>query len=330
MHLLPDDDQRSIRDSAAELLLAAYGATRAHDLSNGRADPDPGTWAELAAMGWFGLALPEEDGGAGLTSVEEALVFTEAGRALAPVSVLATVLAAHTAHAAQRSDVLDDLLSGRRRAGLLVHDGARQIAIEPTAGGVVLQLADDRVGLYDLDGSKLAEAVDLIDPATTATACVPGEPIVEVAGDAARRLVSRASLLVAAYLSGIAAKMLADGVAYAKQRQAFGKPIGAFQGVKHRLATVAMDTEAADAQVAFASVCVGDELAGHEAEAQAAKVLALKAALSSAGACIQVHGALGVTWEFDAHLYLTRARILEHVPVSPRCSLEQLVRGGVA
>jgi len=65
-------------------------------------------------------------------------------------------------------------------------------------------------------------------------------------------------------------------------------------------------------------------------ETQAAKVLALKAALSSAGACIQVHGALGVTWEFDAHLYLSRARILEHVPVGPRRSLELLVRGGLA
>lgn len=327
MDMLPDDDQMAIRSTAAEMLEGAFGAEYAHELANGRGGDDAATWSELAQMGWFGLALPEEAGGAGLSSVEEAMVFGEAGRSLAPVALLATVLAAHVAHLAGRRDVLDPLLAGERRAGLLLRDGDRTLALALPASGVLLSLHDDRVVLYDASDLEVGSPTALIDPATPAVGCsLLGPALVELGASDLVELQARAGLLVSAYLTGIAHRMLATAVTYAGQREAFGRPIGSFQAIKHRLATTAMDGEAADAQVAYASVSLAQDIGDVGCEVNAAKVLALKAALDACGATIQTHGALGVTWEFDGHLFLTRARLLEHVPSSPRVCLDSLVQ----
>jgi alkylation response protein AidB-like acyl-CoA dehydrogenase len=177
---------------------------------------------------------------------------------------------------------------------------------------------------------SISGSVDLIDPATRAAALASlPRPRVLATAEHAAGTKRRAGLITAAYLVGIARRMLDLAVEYAGDRVAFGHPIGSFQAIKHRLATVAMDTEAADAQVAYASVSVAQEKGEIDLDVEAAKVLALKAALDACGATIQTHGALGVTWEFDGHLFLSRARMLEHVPAGPRLSLERLVRGHV-
>src|SRR5689334_17245887 len=140
MDMLPDEDQVAIRATAGELLEGAFGAAHAHTLANGGGGDDGATWSELAEMGWFGLALPEEFGGAGLSSIEEAMVFTEAGRSLAPVALLATVLAAHVASLDGRRDLLDSLLAGDRRAGLLMGSVDRLLALDLPPNGVLLSM----------------------------------------------------------------------------------------------------------------------------------------------------------------------------------------------
>lgn len=325
MHLMPNADQTSIRASAAELLADTFGPSFAHKSAQGNRPSTDRTWSALAGMGWFGLGLPQTSGGAELTAVEEALVFHEAGRCLAPTSVLSTVLSAHVAHLAGADDLVAALLEGATRAGI-VRPGriGTMVALDASVGGQLLSFDDGTVTLAEVGSGNLVEPVNLIDPATEAHRWAGEIAGVSLAGDAAQHVRDRAALLTSAYLAGVGAAALDRAVEYAKEREAFGTRIGAFQAIKHRLASAAMHLEAADAQVTYASAHIAEGRPRSSEETDAAKILAVKAAFEATGACIQTHGALGVTWEFDAHLYLTRARLLEHLPHGPRVSMAAL------
>jgi alkylation response protein AidB-like acyl-CoA dehydrogenase len=120
-------------------------------------------------------------------------------------------------------------------------------------------------------------------------------------------------VLVAAEAVGVAERTLEMSVAHAKVRQQFGRPIGSFQAVKHRCADMAVRAEVARSVTTFAAIAVrdGDPAAGHHVHV--AKVLATAGALANATDNVQNHGGMGYTWEGDAHLYLKRAWILEHL-----------------
>jgi alkylation response protein AidB-like acyl-CoA dehydrogenase len=121
-------------------------------------------------------------------------------------------------------------------------------------------------------------------------------------------------VLTAALLLGIAEAVTDAGVAYAKERVQFDKPIGAFQAVKHLLADMLVRVEVARAAVYAAGVTIDDPEVGDAARAAAgAKILAGEAALANAKSNVQVHGGMGFTWEVDAQLYLKRAWVLETV-----------------
>src|SRR5690348_11312667 len=116
MNLLPDADQVSVRDAARDVLIRQYGPEVAHqraDRCGLEAGLDP-AWEVLAEGGWFALGLSEESGGVGLTSIEESLVLIEAGRALAPLALPATMLAAHAAVLAGSAELRDELVTGGR------------------------------------------------------------------------------------------------------------------------------------------------------------------------------------------------------------------------
>jgi alkylation response protein AidB-like acyl-CoA dehydrogenase len=106
-------------------------------------------------------------------------------------------------------------------------------------------------------------------------------------------------------------------VEFAKVRQQFGKPIGTFQAIKHRCADMATRTEVARAVVVFAAVAVQEAVQEGEGNldfhVHGAKALADDAAIQNATDNVQNHGGMGYTWESDAHLYLKRARVLEHL-----------------
>src|SRR6185312_11927444 len=102
-------------------------------------------------------------------------------------------------------------------------------------------------------------------------------------------------------------------VGYAKTREQFGSPIGAFQAVKHRCADMAVAAALADAQVTFAALSVGDFAPDAEMQVAAARVVAERAALNNIREAIQIHAGIGVTWECDAHLYLKRVHALREL-----------------
>jgi alkylation response protein AidB-like acyl-CoA dehydrogenase len=114
-------------------------------------------------------------------------------------------------------------------------------------------------------------------------------------------------------------------VEYGKVRHQFGKPIGSFQAIKHRCADMAVRAEVARSAVTYAAIAVRDGESDAEFQVHVAKTLATGAALSNTTDNVQNHGGMGYTWESDAHLYLKRARILEHTFGSRTAHLDALI-----
>jgi alkylation response protein AidB-like acyl-CoA dehydrogenase len=153
----------------------------------------------------------------------------------------------------------------------------------------------------------------------------PAELLATDAGGTVRRVLDVAAVLLAAEQVGVAERCLDTAVEYACQRTQFGRPIGAFQAVKHMLADVLLEVEAARAAAlyaAFAADRAGDDMA--ESAAVAAYTCS-EAALLAAGQNVQVHGGIGMTWEHPAHLYLKRATVSRVLFGHPHDHLERLM-----
>jgi alkylation response protein AidB-like acyl-CoA dehydrogenase len=134
----------------------------------------------------------------------------------------------------------------------------------------------------------------------------------------------QAQLLVAAQLLGMAEASRDMAVDYAQVRMQFGQPIGAFQAVKHRCANMAIGAEALRAQLVLAAIAERDGWPDAAFQVDACRLLAARCALANAGANIQMHGGIGFTAECDAHLFLLRAHLLEHLGGPVRTLRERL------
>jgi alkylation response protein AidB-like acyl-CoA dehydrogenase len=157
-----------------------------------------------------------------------------------------------------------------------------------------------------------------------ATATLLGEE--GAGGPALQRSLDEATALLAAEQVGLAERCLEMATEYAKQREQFGKPIGSFQAIKHKLATVLLEVEAATSAMMYA-LFVADRSPAELAEvACIAGVTCSEAALLAAGENIQVHGGIGATWEHPAHLYLKRATVDRQLLGDPQRHLERLAK----
>ncbi|MCP2335148.1 acyl-CoA dehydrogenase [Actinomadura rupiterrae] len=272
----------------------------------------PAFWTALADQGLLGLHLPEEHGGQGAGLLEQAVALEELGRALAPGPYLPTVLASALIAAGGDSKAAADLLPG-------LADGSRTAAVALSASGpvlgasladlLVLPLGDGRWTVVDAADAEIEplEALDLTRPVARVTAREPaGDRVIDgVDGQAL------ATVLLGAEACGVAARALDDAVAYAKLREQFGRPIGRFQGVKHRCGRMLIALERARAAVWDAVRALAEDDPDQRALAlAAARTLAADAAVTCAEGNIQVHGGIGYTFEHDAHLVYRRALTL--------------------
>jgi alkylation response protein AidB-like acyl-CoA dehydrogenase len=328
MDLLPDEAQQQIVDSAAAFLEKEMPLSR---LRHRAALPSPEEWAKLAALGWLGLGLSEDEGGLGLSAAEEALLFRELGRRLGPIGILATVIAAHVAARAGETRLRDDLVGGRLRAAW----------IEPTRGARLGRNARGRFLVLDGEdaGVLVAAAIEgaalIASPALRSLPCTDetttlaevtfeGEALVASVG-AHERIAGHAAVLAAAMLTGVAEEARDQAARYAAERLQFGKPIGVFQAVKHRCADMAVRCEAAWSQTAYAALAFRDGHSDSDLQIGAAKVLATEAALENAASNVQVHGGYGFTTEFDAHLLVKRAHVLDRIAGGVRAHLTSVL-----
>jgi alkylation response protein AidB-like acyl-CoA dehydrogenase len=321
--LLPSDEQQQIIDSVANFFARTESAPVPS--SNEGASAGVLMRREIAALGWFGLGLAEADGGIGYSLIEEMLVAREFGRALASPALCATVVAAHVAAQAGQLERLRDILAGDAGVGAVIPAPS----IAGGAGGVNLIAAQGATlllhwnasgaGLYERDafapgttGASLDEAVGLERVAQTTA-----QPVAWVPG-ADSPLPYRAGLLICAQLVGVAEAAKDLAVAYAKVREQFGQPIGAFQSIKHACAEMAVQCEAAYAQTFFAGLSVDGGLPDAGFQYAAAGLLAGEAALRNARMGIQIHGAIGFTSDCRAHRYLKRAHLLKWLSMPAR------------
>ncbi|GAA1561146.1 acyl-CoA dehydrogenase [Actinomadura kijaniata] len=307
----------------------------------GSGERTPGFWDALAGQGLPGLHLPERHGGQGYGLLEQAVALEELGRALAPGPYLPTVLA--SAFLAGAGEPPAGLADGSRTAAmatggpaLALADGRLSGTVRPVLGA---QLADVLV-LPVEDGSWVAldaadvtveplESLDLTRPVGAVT--VDGVP---APGTFRGRADAPATILLGAEACGVAGRALADAVAYAKLREQFGRPIGQFQGVKHRCARMLIAVERARAAVWDAARAFAEDPDGEQCAyaVGVANALAGDAAVFCAEGNIQVHGGIGYTYEHDAHLVYRRALTLRALlgrAASARRRVAELAFGGV-
>lgn len=278
----------------------------------------------LGELGWFGLTLPENLGGSGLSPVEQAVFFREMGRQCAPVDILTQSLAAQVAS----DDALRAaILAGREPVALAVVDGEGVRLLGAPAARLALLADSAAAALFDI-ADVAAETRGGLDPATTLR--VAGRLDKVVARREGEQVWDLGQLGVAAMLVGIAEAALDLTVEYAKIRETFGKKIGAYQAVRHPCADMAVRVEAARSQLWFAAAALKGGRSDARAHLIAAKHLANEAAQSNADVSIQLHGGIGVTDEHNAHLLLKRSLLLSRLFGAKRTLLEQLLHAKLA
>ncbi|MBM3594837.1 MAG: acyl-CoA dehydrogenase [Alphaproteobacteria bacterium] len=294
--LTPDEDQSAIEDTIVAFLADVLPVERLRDAANHDGAAESAVWDQFCELGLFGLGLSEDEGGLGLGLPEEALVARALGRHLGSPSVLAQLCAPHLATI---EAVRDALISGEARAAFAIADGY----VLDGAGA-------DWVVVFGPGGASLRARGDLALAATEGGLdhTMTFERIEGSAGTMQPAL--RIEVLIAAYLTGIAQATTDMAVEYAKTREQFGQPIGAFQAIKHSCAEMATRASAADTQTMFAATVFGAGM-DDAVEAAAARTLAKCAAFDNAKANIQTHGGMGFTAECDAHLFLKRAMVMD-------------------
>ena len=259
------------------------------------------SWADLAKLGVTALAVPENAGGLGAGPVDLVVAFEELGHHAVPGPLVESIAAVPALLAGLGDDRLPAMASGDLVATLSFPPHLPYAANADTAD-LVLAVAGDSVWVADVAGPALSS----VDPARRLFRTKPTSEL--AGGPGARQAVARAfeigALACAAQLLGAGRAMLELTVGYAKQRTQFGRPIGAFQAVKHQLADVLVALELAR-PLLFGAACT---LAARDISA--AKIAATLAADRAATAALQVHGALGYTQEYDLSRWLTTVRAL--------------------
>jgi alkylation response protein AidB-like acyl-CoA dehydrogenase len=344
MSLAVTAEQEELRATVRRWLTENVPLARVRELMATPDAYDPATWRGLGELGVLELGIPEQYGGAGFGFQELARVAEETGRALLPGPLLATSGLAVPLLLA--SD--DEQAKARHLPGIAGGTTVATVAwLSPGAGwdsaGRSLSVADGRLsgsasavlsGTYaDLvlvvagtGESTAVVAVDATGPGVSRTAQptldqtrplarldfdgAPCTPVGAVgAGDELlSRALDAANVLLAAEMVGGAQACLDMSVAYAKVRQQFGRPIGSFQAIKHKLAEVLVALEGAQAAAAYAAWAAAENPVELAVVATLAKAVAAEAYFRAAGDNVQVHGGIGFTWEHDAHLYFKRAK----------------------
>jgi alkylation response protein AidB-like acyl-CoA dehydrogenase len=310
VHFDFNDEQREIKSTAHDFLSSRFTPAKVRELAES-ADPyDEDLWRQMCELGWPGIAVSEGDGGLGLGVVELVILQEELGHALAPSPLLANAYAGLAIQEAgsdeQRSRWLPGIATGERRgaAEMTSEDGP---IVGAAAGAAVLVLANG-AGAKLVEGADAElERVELID--TTRgyyrVRAQGGEPL---AGEVAAA-VDKGAVALAAELVGVAQRALEIGVDYAKEREQFGRPIGSYQAVSHRLADMLWEVEEARSLSYYAAWCADAEPDSLPLAASMAKARASDAAIAVTHEAIQTLGGIGFTWEHDVHFLLKRANV---------------------
>ena len=334
------EDQYLLRDSVNAFLADNWGTKRLRAAAGQFSEE---LWHGLTGLGLQTLLVPEAHGGAGLGLVDAVLAFEAFGRHLVPGPMLETILISeviarfggaallpHIAegtvrlafahaepgagHRAEPAGVTATLDRGQWR----LHGRKILVPAADSATGLAVsaQLPDGGAALFlcDLSAPGVAIARNVaIDPdAMPCRMDFAGTPATLLGDGALPRLLETSAIAAAAAMIGIAGAALDMAVAYAKQRTQFDRPIGSFQAIKHRCADMLVAVETARAAAYYAAWAAAEDDPALPLAVSIAKAAAGDASRFACNECLQIHGGVGFTWEFDVHLFLKRAKLLEY------------------
>ncbi len=337
-------DLQHVRSEARAFLQEHAAGSARHVLERGGLF-DRALWDRMGALGWIGAALPEEYGGAGLGDEGLCVLAEEVGQSLAATPFASSAYLASQAvlrfgSEAQRTRWLPGLADGSvvgcfalaecvgapRAAGVTValRDGLLRGTKQPVIDGSVADLAvvaaredgDVTLALVELSQAGVTrETLETLDPSRDAARLAFADAVAErlpgAAGfSAVEQLLDRAAVFFAFEQVGGAQACLNMARDYALQRTAFGRPIGSFQAIKHKLADVYVAIELARSNAYYGAWALQAEAPDLTSAAAAARVAAIHAYELASAENIQTHGGMGFTWQYDCHLYYRRAKHL--------------------
>ncbi|MEJ1974919.1 MAG: acyl-CoA dehydrogenase family protein [Acetobacteraceae bacterium] len=318
---------RMLRESAAAIAPPGGDLKRIRALRFGSPAYDRRVWQQMCAMGWPGLRVPEDAGGAGLGMAEYCALAEELGAGLTPEPLMACAMAARLLRGAS----LAALLSGQaviipawqERADTVepgpdtvFRDGrvsGRKVFL-PVAAGIDAFLVTTQAGLALVQADApgvLLEAVPTQDGGAFGTLTLTEAPGEAVAGDPADA-IEEATLATAATLLGIMERSFALTLEFLRTRKQFGRPIGSFQALQHRAADLKLQIALTRASVESAAAVLDSAtgLVPRRVAVSRAKARASEAAMLVTRQAIQLHGGIGYTDEYDVGLYLRKAMVL--------------------
>jgi alkylation response protein AidB-like acyl-CoA dehydrogenase len=310
MRFVFTEEQEDIARSARDLLRARspWEQVRAH--SEGRTYDDA-LWREVSGLGWPGIAVSADHGGAGLGLVELIAIFEQLGYACAPLPHLGTAAAALLIEAAgspeQQAAWLPRLASGESRGAVgIIEDGVSELVPDGVGADVVVLIdAAERRAFVVEDFA--ADTLETIDP-TRSYVRVVASGGTALPGDVMAAF-DRLLVAVSGELVGLGQRALELSVDYAKDRRQFGVPIGSFQAVQHRMAEMLLHIEGARSATYYAAWVSDARPAQLTSAAAIAKTTSSEAARYATRSAIQVHGGIGFTWEANVHWLFKRAHV---------------------
>jgi alkylation response protein AidB-like acyl-CoA dehydrogenase len=342
-----DEDQRFIRNDARRFLAdrCPMEDVRQHLTS----DPSVVSplWREICELGWPGAAISEAYGGLGMGYLELCVLAEELGRVVAPVPFSSSIYLAAEAilqygSEEQKQQYLPRLASGEIVGTLAWSDsGEKAVALEggsitgvkrPVAGGTLADIAV--VSAVTPENKHVLVLVELAEIAAASGKCIQREMLksadpsvrnaqltfddcpVQILGNgedsfgALRGLLDQAAVLLAFEQIGGADRCLELAVDYVKERKTFGRAVGSYQAVKHKLARMYAQNELARSNAYYGAWALASESEELPIAASAARISATECFEFAAREGLHLHGGMGYTWEVDCHLYLKRSRDL--------------------
>jgi alkylation response protein AidB-like acyl-CoA dehydrogenase len=334
LDLLPTEVEEDLRTTVRDLLTDRCDPTVVTGVYDGERAIVDDLWKALSVeLGLAGLLVPEERGGHGASAREAAVVLRELGRTTAPVPFLTSAVIATTVLLDSDAELLTELAEGARTAALVVpwstdpdgaicairNQGGLSGSVTSVAGALeadVLLVPVESAGGLEIHAVAATDAV--IAPVVSLDMTrqladitfegATGTLVLADAEAAVRNALRTGAGLLASEQAGLAQWCLEETVAYLKVRRQFGRIVGGFQALKHRLADLYSSVESASAAAQYAAAALAEGDADIPVAVAVAQSYCSDLAVLAAEEAIQLHGGIGMTWEHPAHLYLKRAK----------------------
>ncbi len=334
----------ALRDGVAAVLAERSASTELHAFIDGKNALDTALWAEAASLGWLGVGIPEQYGGLGMGEQGLAILHGEIGRQAAPGPFISTLSAAQViaeaGDEAARTAWLPRLAAGEISAAVPVNlDATALTRSTATISGTlrclgapnaafVLAPVGDAWAIIALAGAAVSPVAgwdrtrQLIDVHLT-----DARPAAMLPAGTKQILGREMALAIAADSAGGARSITERTLDYMKARQQFGQPIAGFQALKHRAADLATRLAVMDELVAHAVERAIANEPDADLWAALAKTEVTEACVFVTTDCVQLHGGVGFTWDFDPHIFLKRARLNEVLIASNLALRDQAADG---